>query len=111
MRRPIRAGRGSTRERTVWSAYEVGRFLRFSRTVDPPAWHPLVLVIATTGLRRAEALALTVQDLEVEAGTITVSKTLAGVDDQGRPIFEETKTASSVRIVGVDEEVMSVLLG
>jgi integrase len=69
-----------------------------------------VLTIATTGLRRAEALALTIADLDVETSTITVSRTLAGVDDAGRPIFDETKTTNSERIVGVDDEVMAVLL-
>ena len=72
-----------------------------------PRIGPLVTLLATTGLRIGEALALQWRDLDLEAGTVAVERTL--VEVKGKLRFHEPKTKSSRRQVGVPQEALKAL--
>jgi integrase len=87
-----------------WSADTVRAFLG-SCEADRlfPLWH----TIATTGLRRGEALALRWADLELDHGRASISRTLSWVNKTSS--FTEPKTAKSRRVVPLPTETVAVL--
>ena len=57
------------------------------------------LIMLYAGLRRGEVLALTMRDVDLTAGTITVNKAIRF--DGNRPVISRPKTASGVRSVPI----------
>jgi integrase len=68
---------------------------------------PLVTILAMTGMRIGEALALRWRDLDLRAGTIKVNRTL--VEIRGQFSFQEPKSNASRREVGIPQEAVDVL--
>jgi integrase len=98
---PPKVGRPSVR---YWSAEQVGAFL--SATADDRLG-PLWVVIATTGCRRGEALALRWSDLDLTKGRASISRTLSWVENA--PTFTEPKTLASRRVVPLPAQTVAVL--
>lgn len=69
---------------------------------------PIVTIAAYTGLRQGEVLGLTVEDVGLEARTITVRRSLAR-DHRGGWELAEPKTARARRVVHLPERVVCVL--
>lgn len=65
-------------------------------------------VLAFTGLRKGEAMALQWQDISFKDKTITVNKTLAELQN-GKPIIQDTKTTSSNRVIKIDDGTLAIL--
>jgi hypothetical protein len=63
---------GFDREMKVWAARDLKKFLTAEK--ESPVY-PLWLTMATTGMRRGEALGLTWEDIDLEAGCLSVKKT------------------------------------
>lgn len=63
----------------------------------------LVMIVAKTGLRYSEALALTPADFDWQNQTLTVNKTWDYKYNRG---FKKTKTASSVRTIKIDWQIV-----
>ncbi|WP_154949910.1 tyrosine-type recombinase/integrase, partial [Klebsiella grimontii] len=63
-----------------------------------------ILIIAKTGLRYAEALALTPADFDWSARTLRVNKTWNYKSTQGG--FKSTKTTSSERTISIDFQIV-----
>lgn len=61
----------------------------------------------TLGLRRGELLALRVEDVDLEAGTLTITGTLQWID--GELVRGTPKTAGSTRVVPLPPDVVRVL--
>ena len=76
--------------------------LRFDRL------YPLYVVFLGCGLRRGEALGLTVDDIDFENGVIHVRKTLQSIRGKGL-LLSEPKTEKSRRSVAMPEYVKEVL--
>jgi integrase len=70
---------------------------------DLAEWRPLVMLLATTGLRYSEALALRVGRVDVLAGTITVLES-AYNKGAGEYVFTEPKTPQSRRTVRITQQ-------
>jgi integrase len=73
--------------------------------------HPLFAcfhLIAYTGLRRGEAIGLRHQDLNLEAGTISIVQTIIRSLHKGI-IVEPTKTNAGRRMIDLDDETIDVL--
>jgi integrase len=66
---------------------------------DETPYGPLVYLAATTGLRLGELLGLRWRDLDLSAGSLSVTQTAQWVD--GRMIFRTPKTAKSRRSVAL----------
>jgi integrase len=92
------------RRREVWTREELRAFLEGARD----HWlYPLWLLLVASGCRLGELCALTWSDVDFDAGTIRVTRTLQRVGEQY--ILDEPKTASSRRIVALPDEAMAAL--
>lgn len=79
--------------------FELHKLLEVLELGETINWDWLILLIAKTGLRFSEALALTPSDFDFSRQMLTVSKTW---DYKGEGGFTPTKNASSVRKVPLD---------
>ncbi len=89
---------------------EIARVKEILRLADEEE-HPLfpcLYLIAYTGLRRGEALGLRRQDLNLEAGTISIVQTVGRSLHKG-VIIQPTKTTYSRRSVDLDDDTIAVL--
>lgn len=78
-----------------------GTLRAFLHQTDGERLHPLWLLLATTGLRRGEAISLTWQALDVELGALSVRRSLVDVDC-GRPVWSDPKTIRGRRVIALD---------
>ena len=91
-------------ELRTWSAEQFGAFLSSRRDDRLYAlWHTL----AMTGLRRGEALGLRWQDVDLEAGRLSVRRSL--IPEGSRVAIHEPKTAHGRRVVALDPQTVEVL--
>ncbi|EGO8312104.1 site-specific integrase [Enterococcus faecalis] len=65
-------------------------------------------LLAFTGMRKSEALALQWQDIDFFNHKLTIGKTLA-VDENGQIIVQEPKTKSSQRVNMLDQKTVEIL--
>jgi len=72
-------------------------------------YHPVFVLLAGSGLRRGEALALKWRDVDLDAGTVQVRGTLVRLD--GKLVTTKPKTEKSLRIVPVPASVQQMLRG
>ena len=70
-------------------------------------YHPVLVLIAATGLRRDEALALRWEHIDFGRGLLRVAATMSRVGDE--LVITEPKTARSRRTVPISPAVMSML--
>ncbi|MEO8696043.1 MAG: site-specific integrase [Acidimicrobiales bacterium] len=91
---------------STWTADALRDFLeRTSKSGD--RYHALWVLLATTGMRRGEALGLRWRDLELETGTAAVVQTVIVVAH--RVQFGAPKTARGTRVVDLDSGTIAVL--
>lgn len=77
------------------------------RAAESSRYYPALVLIAATGLRKGEALALSWDALDLDAGTLRVSATISRVG--GRLLITEPKTARSRRTVPLNPAVVAML--
>lgn len=70
---------------------------------DEPNWDCFILLVAKTGMRFSEALAITPQDFDFARQTLSISKTWDYKGDGG---FLPTKNKSSVRKIQIDWQIV-----
>jgi integrase len=102
-----RPPRAETPEARHYTAAELRALLAHLAT-GSPCLRALVLVCVTTGLRRAEALALTWADVDLDGGSVSVTKsatTYAGPGQQAQP----PKTRAGARQVGLPADAAAAL--
>lgn len=91
-----------------WSKEEVEQFLN---CIDPAVdleKYVVFRLYCLSGLRRAELLALHFDDIDFEASTITVARTLSQAE-HGKAIIQPPKTKASNRTIPLDETTMTWL--
>ncbi|MEW6230083.1 MAG: site-specific integrase [Bacillota bacterium] len=105
-------GRGH-KEMQCLSEVQAQRFLEAAQN-DP--YYPLFLLAITTGMRPGEYLALRWEDINFEAGTLSVQRTLVKrsgkhiADDSGTGwCFKEPKTSKSRRLIKLPHGVVQAL--
>ena len=86
---------------------KVKQILKLAKEEDHPL-SPCFHVIAYTGMRRGEALGLRHQDLNLEAGTISIVQTISRSLHQGI-IVQPTKTNAGRRSINLDDGTVNVL--
>lgn len=105
-RRAVIKGRKPGKKKNKFlNLYELQLLLRHLNLSDSLNWDWFILLIAKTGLRFAEALALTPEDFDFENQMIVVNKSWNYKDSQGG--FQPTKNTSSNRSIVVDWKLMS----
>jgi integrase len=92
------------RETMTWTPAQLRAFLE---TVDGDRLYPLILLAATTGMRRGEVLGLRWQDLDLEAGRIAVRQTLINIGYSAQ--YSAPKTAKGRRSISLDARTVTVL--
>lgn len=85
---------------------ELNTFLKLAKK-ESALFYTLLHVIAYTGLRRGEALALKWSDIGFEEKTLSVNRTTAYVD--GKQVLQTPKTKASKRIIPIDDYTISFL--
>ena len=87
---------------------ELQQFLGCIKSDGFARWNALFRLLAFTGFRKGEALALEWKDIDFNQSTVTVNKTLARGEDN-KLIIQSPKTKTSVRTVSVDPGTMQLL--
>lgn len=100
--RQIRAERP---EIEAWTAAELRTFLDWDRDVYRDDLYTLWLVIASTGMRRGEAIALRWGDVDLKGSRIRIRRAADATD---RTVTKTTKTGSA-RPVDIDDTVVEAL--
>lgn len=96
---------------------ELDRFFAAARTVRrgedgarlADRYHAYWHLVAATGMRPGEALALTWEDLDLNGRTVRIRRALSWVRGEGRYEITEPKTAGSTRVVALPKNVIPVL--
>jgi integrase len=90
----------------AWDAATLRRFLDASHLAKDPL-HALWVVIATTGMRRGEALGLRWSDVDLSARRCRVTQTVIQV--RSAVSISEPKTSSGRRAISLDSATVAVL--
>lgn len=102
---PARAAAADRRERIrVWEAEQLSTFLHHVRDDH---LYALWFSLATTGMRRGEALGLRWEDVDPAHARLSVRQGLVSID--GTPKLQTVKSHHSVRTIDLDEETVAVL--
>jgi integrase len=88
----------------VWTAEQLAAFLGH---VTDDRLYALWRLLAMTGMRRGEALGLGWEDLDMEAGSVTIRRAWIPVEGVAR--FSEPKSRSSRRTIALDPLTLEVL--
>ena len=95
--------------RRWWQPDEVGRFLDFVSTVEHSLALGLVEMLVDTGGRRGEVLGLRWDDLDLEAGTATVTRQLVANGGSKALTYRRTKRPRSKATIGLHPDTVAVL--
>jgi integrase len=101
---PVKQPRTTRTEARFLAASEVTSLLK---AAEGTRYHPLLVLIAATGLRRGEALALKWSDIDLEARSLRVRGTLSRVD--GELTVGEPKSEKSRRTLPLSPAVVRLL--
>lgn len=86
---------------------ELLEFLEISKNYPNPIY-PIFRILAFTGLRKGELLALRWKDIDFEKSTLSVKQTLATCD-KWEIKFQVPKTEKSLRTISIDSETLQVI--
>ena len=86
---------------------ELKEFLKLAQTATLSYFFPLVHLMAYTGLRQGEALALKWSDIDFENKKITVNKTATRIKE--KQTIQTPKTKNSKRVISIDPTTLSIL--
>lgn len=87
-----------------WTAAELSAFLA---TAEGDRFHPIFVLLVSTGMRRGEVLGLRWADVDLDAGRLAVRHTIGRVG--GKVMAGEPKTAKSKRSIALDPATVAVL--
>jgi integrase len=88
----------------TWTAAQLRRFLDH---VGGTGWEALFTLLATTGMRRSEAMGLWWDDIDFDGHRLSIVRTYLNVG--GTPAVSEPKTGSSARSISLDTQTVEVL--
>jgi len=96
----------------AWDARTLTAFLDRSREYSGKGgasdrYYALWMLLATTGLRRGEALGLRWSDVDLKAAVLSVSQTVIAVDHEA--VIGTPKTAAGARAVELDKRTVTAL--
>lgn len=97
-----------SQDMNVYTKEELERFLELAEEHLSPMWYAFFRLLAYTGMRRGEALALMWSDVDPHAMTVSITKTVTR-GDNGPYISPTPKTDKSNRVIMIDPETMRLL--
>ncbi|MGO9079899.1 MAG: tyrosine-type recombinase/integrase [Streptosporangiaceae bacterium] len=106
---PPTAKQAKAPEMHPWDARQLGAFLDWSK--DKSALHVLWTVLAMTGMRRGEALALRWRDIDLDAGTASIRRSagVVRVKGEGAVIAEGDTKSGKPRVIDLDAATVALL--
>jgi integrase len=107
--KPPTAREAKAPEMQCWTAGQLAAYLRWS--AQHSQHHTLWAVLAATGMRRGEALALRWRDVGLDAGTVSMRRSAGVVRNRGEaPVIVEGDTKSGKpRVVDLDAATVTLL--
>ena len=106
--KPPTAKQAKAPEMHPWSADQLRAFLDWSAGASPvhAAWHTL----AYTGMRRGELLALRWRDIDLDAGTIAIRRSVGVIKTKGQPeqITEGGTKTCKPRVIDIEPATVAV---
>jgi integrase len=107
---PPTAKQAQAPEMQAWTAAQLAAFLAWAQGdghAHAPAWH----VLAHTGMRRGEALALRWRDVDLDAGTVSIRRSAGMIRVAGEPagVTEGGTKSGKPRVVDIDAATVAVL--
>ena len=91
-----------------YTTEELKRFFECLKDYDNLKFSAFFRILAFTGMRKGEALALEWCDIDFEKKLVHIKKGVS-LDENDKPIISTPKTKKSVRTVSIDNETVSVL--
>jgi integrase len=88
----------------TWTAEQLGQFLD---SVADDRLYAAYVVLATTGMRRGEALGLRWEDFDADRARVSISRALISANDG--PTFSDPKTGKGRRSISLDADTVAVL--
>jgi integrase len=107
---PPTAKQAKAPEMHPWTAVQLAAFLGWARE-HAPAGYPLWHVLAFTGMRRGEALALRWRDVDLDAAALRVRRSagMVRVAGEGAEVVEGDTKSGKPRLVDLDGPTAAVL--
>jgi integrase len=102
-----KAPRRPRQEMRYFDASEAARFVA-ACAEDSPRWEAFFRMLLVTGCRPGELKALTWGDVDLEAGAVTIRRTVQRVKGRGL-VVGETKTAGSRRTLALGPDMLATL--
>jgi integrase len=106
---PPTAREAKAPEMHPWDAGQLAAFLRWAEgnAQNYPLWH----LLAMTGMRRGECLALRWRDVDLDAGTVSVRRSagMVRVAGEGAEVVEGGTRSGKPRVVDLDDDAAAVL--
>ena len=106
---PPTAGEAKAPEMTCWTAAQLAAFVGWS--AEHSQHHALWHVLAMTGMRRGEALALRWRDIDLDVGRVSIRRSagMVRVAGEGAEITEGDTKSGKPRVIDVDAATAAVL--
>lgn len=106
--RSVQPPRLEVKRSDVWSAEQIGVFLRHAET---DGLHPLWHLLAIEGLRRGEALGVRWKDIDLDTGVIRIVQQVQSDKNAGGSprIIPRTKTGAGTRSVSLTSDTLTAL--
>jgi integrase len=106
--KPSKKKNVQTKKVNFYTKQELNLFLDSLEKENEPMVYMLFRLLAYTGLRKGEALALTWSDIDFEDNTLTVNKALTR-GENSKLILQPPKTKGSVRVISLDSTTIEFL--
>lgn len=97
----------TAKARKFYTRDELESFMATAQKQCPFQMYALFRLLAFSGMRRGEALALTWNDIDFNLMSIAINRTISYV--KGKTILSEPKTRSSKRTIYVDKKTLAIL--
>lgn len=98
----------SEKKNNYYTKEELQHFLVSADNQSNPKHHTFFRLIAYTGMRKGEALALYWEDIDFINKTVNINKNIS-LSAEGTPLISTTKTKKSIRRISVDDETLNIL--
>lgn len=99
---PKKSAKSGKKSPNFWDRNQLQTFFKYIDSSNELEKYTLFRVLAFTGIRRGECLALTWNDLNTKKNTLSINKTLTqGV--KGKQIIQATKTKKGTRVISLDD--------
>ncbi|MBT8799789.1 tyrosine-type recombinase/integrase [Lactobacillus delbrueckii subsp. bulgaricus] len=94
--------------KNFYTKEELAKFLATAEKEESLEYFALVQLLADSGMRKGEALALTWADVDLKQGAVSINKTRS-YDAKGKPTIDDTKTAAGRRVIYLLPKTIQVL--